>query len=164
MPSIRDLMTYICTDYGDQQLSGREWLQTSKPSLTHYTEDQGTWWEDFRVTTQPNKTVSAYYNSPIMAGLPPSQWETSLQSNAISHWLGAHLESDLLHANSDLHLTSPPPGLNNCNLHTFSYICSSQMRTQRGFRWYFYQISQMKYQWKYYWNVSMGLMNGHSAY
>ena len=25
--------------------------------------------------------------------LAPSQWETSLQSNAVSHWLGAHLES-----------------------------------------------------------------------
>ena len=23
----------------------------------------------------------------------PSQWETSLQSNAVSHWLGANLES-----------------------------------------------------------------------
>ena len=27
----------------------------------------------------------------------PSQWETSLQSNAVSHWLGANLESALLH-------------------------------------------------------------------
>ena len=27
--------------------------------------------------------------------LAPSQWETSLQSNAISHWLGANLESAL---------------------------------------------------------------------
>ena len=26
---------------------------------------------------------------------PPSQWETSLQSNAVSHWLGANLESAL---------------------------------------------------------------------
>ena len=25
--------------------------------------------------------------------LAPSQWETSLQSNGISHWLGANLES-----------------------------------------------------------------------
>ena len=25
--------------------------------------------------------------------LAPSQWETALQSNAISHWLGANLES-----------------------------------------------------------------------
>ena len=27
--------------------------------------------------------------------LAPSQWETSLQSNAVSHWLGAKLESSL---------------------------------------------------------------------
>ena len=28
--------------------------------------------------------------------LAPSQWETSLQSNAVSHWLGANLESSLI--------------------------------------------------------------------
>ena len=28
--------------------------------------------------------------------LAPSQWETPLQSNAVSHWLGANLESTLL--------------------------------------------------------------------
>ena len=28
--------------------------------------------------------------------LAPSHWETSLQSNAVSHWLGANLESALL--------------------------------------------------------------------
>ena len=28
--------------------------------------------------------------------LAPSQWETSLQSNAVSHWLGADLESALI--------------------------------------------------------------------
>ena len=27
--------------------------------------------------------------------LAPGQWETSLQSNAVSHWLGANLESAL---------------------------------------------------------------------
>ena len=32
---------------------------------------------------------------PLFVGLRfvPSQWETSLQSNAVSHWLGANLES-----------------------------------------------------------------------
>ena len=29
--------------------------------------------------------------------LAPSQWETSLQSNVVSHWLGAKLESSLYH-------------------------------------------------------------------
>ena len=45
--------------------------------------------------------------------LAPSQWEMSLQSNAISHWLGANLESAL-----DLKI---------CEL--FSYICSLQTST-----------------------------------
>ena len=31
--------------------------------------------------------------------IAPSQWETSLQSNAVSHWLGANLESALWHKN-----------------------------------------------------------------
>ena len=35
------------------------------------------------------------------SSLAPSQWETSLQSNSISHWLGANLESDLIPCKSD---------------------------------------------------------------
>ena len=34
-------------------------------------------------------------NTRAGSGLGPSQWETSLQSNAVSHWLGANLESAL---------------------------------------------------------------------
>ena len=34
-----------------------------------------------------------YFRADSM--LAPSQWETSLQSNAVSHWLGANLESAL---------------------------------------------------------------------
>ena len=33
--------------------------------------------------------------------LVPSQWETSLQSNAVSHWLGANLESALIKRQTD---------------------------------------------------------------
>ena len=35
------------------------------------------------------------YNNRADSWLVPSQWETSLQSNAVSHWLGANLESAL---------------------------------------------------------------------
>ena len=35
------------------------------------------------------------YHPRVASRLAPSQWETSLQSNAISHWLGANLESAL---------------------------------------------------------------------
>ena len=34
--------------------------------------------------------------SGLILGLLPSQWETALQSNAVSHWLGAYLESALI--------------------------------------------------------------------
>ena len=33
--------------------------------------------------------------SGVILGLMPSQWETSLQSNTVSHWLAANLESAL---------------------------------------------------------------------
>ena len=43
-------------------------------------------------------------SKPIQADsrLAQSQWETSLQSNAVSHWLGANLESTLLHQEGSL--------------------------------------------------------------
>ena len=34
-------------------------------------------------------------DSGLILGFAPSQWETLLQSNVISHWLGANLESAL---------------------------------------------------------------------
>ena len=46
--------------------------------------------------------------------LVPSQWETSLQSNAISHWLGANLESALLQCPEWSHISAGgrPSGVN----------------------------------------------------
>ena len=40
--------------------------------------------------------------------LAPSQWETSLQSNAVSHWLGANLESALDCMYAHVFSCSPP--------------------------------------------------------
>ena len=34
-------------------------------------------------------------NDDKFKDLLPSQWETALQSNAVSHWMGANLESAL---------------------------------------------------------------------
>ena len=40
--------------------------------------------------------VHAYqYNRRVDSRFAPNQWETSLQSNTVSHWLGANLESVL---------------------------------------------------------------------
>ena len=66
------------------------------------------------------------------SGLAPSQWETSLQSNAISHWLGANPESALSHMVSSnpvlfLHMVSLGHNelikfsLSLC--HTFDKVC-----------------------------------------
>ena len=43
--------------------------------------------------------------------LAPSQWETSLQSNAVSHWLGANLESALI-----------LPRLRSCDMHVIGTL------------------------------------------
>ena len=57
----------------------------------------GYWW----VTKKAWKlhiTTWSLHKGPVMMAhsrLAPSQWETSLQSNAVSHWLGANLESAL---------------------------------------------------------------------
>ena len=43
------------------------------------------------------KSLHCWHSGSFRADsrLAPSQWETSLQSNAVSHWLGANLESAL---------------------------------------------------------------------
>ena len=51
--------------------------------------------------------TTAKGNSRAHSRLVPSQWETSLQSNAVSHWLGANLESALNSRGSQL--TKRPP-------------------------------------------------------
>ena len=40
------------------------------------------------------------------SGLAPSQWKTSLQSNAVSHWLGANLKSALLYMRAIYEITN----------------------------------------------------------
>ena len=40
-------------------------------------------------------TLYYLYNGKADSRFASSQWEMSLQSNAISHWLGTNLESDL---------------------------------------------------------------------
>ena len=51
-------------------------------------------WSNTRILHPCNK-VSGVYRPPVDSGLAPSQWEALLQSNAVSHWLGANLESAL---------------------------------------------------------------------
>ena len=38
---------------------------------------------------------NATYPHRVDSRLAPSQWDTALQSNAVSHWLGANLEAAL---------------------------------------------------------------------
>ena len=55
-------------------------------------------WPHFRIgLSTPEYVVSTLNCNPVKADsmLAPSQWETSLQSNTVSHWLGANLESAL---------------------------------------------------------------------
>ena len=42
------------------------------------------------------KMMKMFIINKVNSRFTPSQWETSLQSNAVSHWLGANLESALI--------------------------------------------------------------------
>ena len=56
-------------------------------------------WQDRAFTCMRNlymyDATTLNLSSVSNSGLVPSQWETSLPSNAISHWLGANLEATL---------------------------------------------------------------------
>ena len=57
------------------------------------------WWKSVSMLWRhPESSGSCHHghNAPPHSRLAPSQWETSLQSNAVSHWLGANLESVLI--------------------------------------------------------------------
>ena len=45
----------------------------------------------------PDSQVLMRHHSRDQSRYVPSQWETSLQCNDLSHWLGAYLESSLIH-------------------------------------------------------------------
>ena len=61
--------------------------------LTSWTQTK---WITFSNTILPVMVLCGYPNQlRADCRLVPSQWETSLQSNAVSHWLGANLESVL---------------------------------------------------------------------
>ena len=49
------------------------------------------WWRAFRVNSVYQRRTDIY--SRADSRLAPSQWETSLQCNAVSPWLGANLKS-----------------------------------------------------------------------
>ena len=49
----------------------------------------------FLILIGVQKHTPNYYHCRANFKIAPSQWETSLQSNTISHWLGANLESSL---------------------------------------------------------------------
>ena len=55
-------------------------------------------WSWYRSSSYKHKT---HYISRADSRFTPSQWETSLQSNAVSHWLGANLLSALI----SIHIT-----------------------------------------------------------
>ena len=48
------------------------------------------------IISRDNESCQHYRFEKLLWWLVPSQWETSLQSNAVSHWLGANLESALM--------------------------------------------------------------------
>ena len=89
------MSTGIFQDHNARQLP--EWclrfIATNYSKLAGCSEETGA--ESVRSEKVYNFLITIDYFRAD-SRLPPSQWETSLQSNAVSHWLGANLESALL--------------------------------------------------------------------
>ena len=67
------------------------------PSLIGWAHTQNDPWDRFLYKLHEVRLCFSHilHNNRTNSGLTPSQWETSLQSNAVSHWLGTNLESAL---------------------------------------------------------------------
>ena len=69
--------------------------------LTAWLHQAITWISVEQLATGPQGTnfseiwIKTKYMSRADSRVAPSQWETSLQSNAVSHWVGVNLESAL---------------------------------------------------------------------
>ena len=58
-----------------------------------------------------DSNIVLHYSGRSDSRLAPGQWETPLQSNTVSHWLGANLDSALLRYKVNMiSLTTPPRG------------------------------------------------------
>ena len=78
--------------------------------------------------------------------LAPGQWETSLQSNAVSHWLGANLESALIsfvnqdrttsHFNS--RAVGGPHPHDYANQHVYFSLSTQQVTYMQHLTWHMY--------------------------
>ena len=77
------------------------------------------------------KTATIISNEPNW--LAPSQWETSLRSNAVSHWLGAKLQSTLEHRWWHMIFFNP------------LRMCFGKMHFQTQFTWYFFNTWHRSY-------------------
>ena len=67
-------------------------------------------WERYNL---PHDFQTQYKAESMLA---PNQWETSLQSNAVSHWFGANLESVLQYLIGHIAWQLFPPPLHMCHL------------------------------------------------
>ena len=78
-------------------------VQGIKIRRSWYYRNSYTWKDSLYIEMEPRCSVcvlilyvciwSGQCHTRADSRLAPSQWETSLQSNAVSHWLGANLES-----------------------------------------------------------------------
>ena len=60
--------------------------------MFYHAGHEGLWSKAFLISTPHKTVVLLIWIITADSRLVPSQWETSLQSNAVSHWLGASLE------------------------------------------------------------------------
>ena len=76
--------------YSDQQQCGQTLSQSPWPMAAQLS------WRKLHchwLIGLRQRQIAIVIQNRACVGFAPSQWETSLQSNAVSHWLGANLES-----------------------------------------------------------------------
>ena len=65
------------------------------PESLRFRLGSGEWWRIFSGAAFHDRSIWYYIRADFM--FAPSQWETALLCNDVSHWLGANLESFLLY-------------------------------------------------------------------
>ena len=76
--------------------SGQQWLPHCLPEPDKFLPNLPLYfWKQQKICLHVTMEEIHVYESRAVSRLAASQWEMFLQSNAVSHWLGANLESAL---------------------------------------------------------------------
>ena len=113
----------------------KSFLMEVKDLFILYNQYHGCWWPSDTRSQHINKCGLFSHNIPVYrvdSRLVPSQWETPLQSNTVSHWLGTNLESALVHISVKKNWADAEGGGGKIGFNTNHYMCSHLRRHGTG--------------------------------